>query len=165
MGATGDGDHPITRPPHNGQKIHSLTAPTSDVKITLNSCAALLNGSHSQSKKYTISDGCLAWQRSWEINFSKTKQWMTCDHVVSGHMMQTFYWRNLLLGWVSEWVISNFTGTPTPKGSHSAKTRANCTMSPNRVHQKRISWSNECKVQGKTSSHILKKKSNSSNVQ
>ncbi len=55
------------------------------------------------------------------------------------------------------WVISKFNGTPTPKGSYSAKTGVNCTMSLSRVYQKRIPWSNECKVQGKMSSHILKK--------
>ncbi len=47
---------------------------------------------------------------------------------------------------LGEWVISKFNGTLTPKGSYSAKTCVNWML-----------WSNECKVQDKTSSHILKK--------
>ena len=55
-------------------------------------------------------------------------------------------------------MISKFNGTSTPKGSSSAKTGVNYPMSPNRVHQKIMPCSNECKVQGKMSSHILKNK-------
>ncbi len=54
-------------------------------------------------------------------------------------------------------MILQFNGTSTPKGSHSAKTDVNCPMSLNRVHYKRMLWSNECKVQRKMSSHLLKK--------
>ncbi len=57
-----------------------------------------------------------------------------------------------------EWVISKFNGKSTPKGSYSAKTAVNCHRSLNRVHYQRMLWSNECKVQGKMSSHILKKR-------
>ncbi len=35
---------------------------------------------------------------------------------------------------VYRWVISKFNGTPTPKGSYSAKTGVNCTMSLSRVY-------------------------------
>ncbi len=35
---------------------------------------------------------------------------------------------------VSEWVISKFNGTSTPKGSYSAKTGVNCTRSLSRVY-------------------------------
>ncbi len=55
-------------------------------------------------------------------------------------------------------MISKFNGTSTPIGSYSAKTGVNYPMSLNRVHWKRMLWSNECKVQGKMASHILKKK-------
>ncbi len=56
-----------------------------------------------------------------------------------------------------DWVISKFNGTSAPKASYSAKTGVNYPMSLNWVHWKRILWSNECKVKGKMSSHILKK--------
>ncbi len=54
-------------------------------------------------------------------------------------------------------MISKFNGTSTPKGSYSANTGVNYPMSLNRVHQKRMPLSNECKGQGKMSSHILQK--------
>ncbi len=38
-------------------------------------------------------------------------------------------------------MISKFNGTSTPKGSYSAKTGVNCTMSLSRVYKKRILWS------------------------
>ncbi len=40
--------------------------------------------------------------------------------------------------YLSEWLISKFNGTSTPKGSYSAKTGVNCPMSLNRVHKKRM---------------------------
>ncbi len=54
-------------------------------------------------------------------------------------------------------MISQFNGILTPNRSCSAKTGVNYPMSLNIVHQKRMLWSNECKVQGKMLSHILKK--------
>ncbi len=70
----------------------------------------------------------------------------------------SFRARGNFVNGLGEWVISKFNSTPTPKGSYSAKTGVNCPMSPNRVHQKCMPWSNECKVQDKTS--IGKKSSN-----
>ncbi len=56
-------------------------------------------------------------------------------------------------------MISQFNGTSTAKGSYSTKTGINYPMNLNRVHYKRMSCPNECKVQGKMTSHILKKSS------
>ncbi len=56
-------------------------------------------------------------------------------------------------------MISKFNGTSTPKWSYSAKTDVNYPMSLTES-TRRMLWSNGCKVQGKISSHILKKNRN-----
>ncbi len=76
---------------------------------------------------------------------SKSMIWLSLP-IERGHLLSVW-----------EWVISKFNGTSTRKRSHSAKTGIYCPMSLNRVYQKRMLWANECKVQGKMSSHILKK--------
>ncbi len=67
-------------------------------------------------------------------NYSWHQYLMHGERGTSGtmqHPWEKIPWEN---PWVSEWVISKFNGTSTPKGSYSAKTVVNCPMSLNRVH-------------------------------
>ncbi len=51
-----------------------------------------------------------------------------------GHVMMPIHGSQCRDACTAEWVISKFNGTPTPKGSYSAKTGVNCTMSLSRVY-------------------------------